>query len=89
MVYTTGMELKATQFRKHLFQVLDLALRGEAIEIDYKGSKLKLSAPQGGSKLARAVRRKALQVDPQSIVESDAGLMSEFETVWARANEER
>jgi hypothetical protein len=81
------MELKATQFRKHLFQILDLALRGEAIEINYKGSKLKLSAPQDGSKLGRAVRRSALQVDPQSIVESDSGLMSEFEAAWA--NEER
>lgn len=76
------MELKATEFRKDLFKVLDMALHGEPVEIAYKGSKLRLVAPAGGSKLAGAVRRHALVVDPQSIVESDAELMADLEKGW-------
>jgi hypothetical protein len=81
-------DLKATQFRKHMFEILDLAIHGEPVEITYKGSKLTLSTAQGGSKLARAVRRNALQVDPESIVESDAELMGEFEAAWAKSDKE-
>jgi hypothetical protein len=36
------------------------------------------------SKLAGAVRRHALCVDPQSIVESDVALIEEFEKQWER-----
>jgi hypothetical protein len=39
-------------------------------------------SPADGSKLSRAVRRHALLVDPQSIVESDAGLMADLERQW-------
>jgi len=78
------MSVTATDFRKHMFQVLERAVQGEEIEITWKGSKLRLSHPQGGSKLARAVKRNALLVPPESIVESDAGLMGELETKWAQ-----
>jgi antitoxin (DNA-binding transcriptional repressor) of toxin-antitoxin stability system len=78
------MALTATDLRKNLFQVLDRALRGEAVEVVYKGSKLRLTPMPGGSKLARAVRRDALMVPPESIVESDTGLMDELEKKWKR-----
>ena len=81
------MELTATNFRKHLFQVLERAAGGEAIDITWKGSRLRLSRPQSGSKLARAVRRHALLVSPDSIVESDAALMTELEAQWRRDDE--
>jgi prevent-host-death family protein len=77
------MELKATEFRKDLFKVLDSALHGEPVEISYKGSKLRLVPPSGGSKLSAAVRRHALLVEPRSIVESDLDLMSDLEKQWA------
>lgn len=76
--------MNATDLRKHLFQVLDRTLQGEAIEITYKGAKIRLTPPEGGSKLARAVRRHSLLVDPQSIVESDTELMAELEKGWRR-----
>ena len=76
------VDLNATEFRKNLFQVLDRALQGEAVEIVYKGARLRLIPPPDQSKLARAVRRHALLVDPQSIVESDAGLMADLKKVW-------
>jgi hypothetical protein len=81
------VELTATNFRKHLFQVLERAAGGEAIDITWKGSRLRLSRPQGGSRLGRAVRRHALLVPPGSIVESDAELMAELETQWRRDDE--
>jgi hypothetical protein len=43
---------------------------------------LKLTSAADGSKLARAVRRHALLVDPESIVESDAAMMTDLESAW-------
>lgn len=86
-MYNSLMVLNATDFRKNLFQVLDRAVQGEAVEITYKGAKLRLMPPPDRSKLARAVRRHALLVDPQSIVESDASLMAELEEGWKRDDE--
>jgi antitoxin (DNA-binding transcriptional repressor) of toxin-antitoxin stability system len=74
--------MTATVMRKNLFNVLDRALQGETVEIAYKGSKIQLTSPSDGSKLGRAVRRHALLVDPQLIVESDAGLMEDLERQW-------
>ena len=76
------MQLNATRFRKHLFEVLDHALQGEPAEITYKGAILRLTRPPGGSKLAGAVRRDALLVDPQVIVESDADLLADLDKSW-------
>ena len=88
-MYTGDMtsELTATNFRKHLFEVLERALQGEAVEITYKGSKLRLTPTQNTSKLARAVRRATLLVDFESIVESDAELMAELEKGWRKDDE--
>jgi len=80
--------LTATDFRKNLFQTLDQAIHGERIQIVYKGSTLRLVAPANTSKLSRAVRRNALLVDPQAIVESDSELMAEVEAKLGKANNE-
>jgi hypothetical protein len=87
-MYTNLMDVKATQFRKHMFKILDLAIHGEAVEITYKGARLTLSSPPSGSKLAHAVRRNALLVDPESIVKTDAGLMADLETAWMKSDRE-
>jgi antitoxin (DNA-binding transcriptional repressor) of toxin-antitoxin stability system len=76
------MKVTATDLRKNLFHNLDLVIRGEPVMITYKGVQLRLVA-EGGSKLARAVRRNALRVDPDSIVSSDADLMSTLNSKWA------
>ncbi len=65
-----------------MFEVMEKAAGGETVEITWKGSKLRLSPPEGGSKLSRAVRRNALLVAPEAIVESDSGLMAELEAKW-------
>jgi antitoxin (DNA-binding transcriptional repressor) of toxin-antitoxin stability system len=76
------MKVTATDLRKSLFHTLDLVIRGEPVMITYKGVQLRLVA-EGGSKLARAVRRNALLVDPDSIVSSDADLMATLNSKWA------
>jgi hypothetical protein len=83
-MYNKTMETNATEFRRNLFQLMDRALQGELVEIRWRGSKLRLAAPEGSSKLSRAVRRHALRVDPASIVESDPELMTEFRKGWKR-----
>ena len=83
LMYAEYMEITATNFRKDLFHVLDLAVRGESVEITYKGVKLQLVSASG-SKLSRAVRRPTLLVEPGSIVESDAELMTSLRKTWEK-----
>jgi antitoxin (DNA-binding transcriptional repressor) of toxin-antitoxin stability system len=65
------MSATATQLRKELFTTLDRAVQGETVEIIYKGTTILLKTA-GTSKLARAVRRPTILVDPDELVESDA-----------------
>lgn len=63
--------MKATDLRKNLFQNLDHALQGQVVLIEYKGRKLEISAPAGGSKLSRAVMRDAIVGDADSLIRSE------------------
>jgi hypothetical protein len=83
-MYTSDMSFTATDFRKNMFETLERAVNGEAVEITWKGSSLRLTHQQGGSKLARAVHRPVLLVAPESIVEADTGLMAELEKQWSQ-----
>jgi antitoxin (DNA-binding transcriptional repressor) of toxin-antitoxin stability system len=78
------MKITATEFRKKLFPLLERAIRGETVEILYKGATVKLVPSAPCSKLARAKRQHALRVDADSIVASDAGLMAELEAGWGK-----
>lgn len=80
------MEVTATNFRKHLFEILDQSLNGESVEVTYKGSRIRLTVPQKGSKLSRLVRRNTLRVPADSIVESDKNFMKELEKSWAKSD---
>lgn len=78
------MRLTATEFRNSLFPVLERALRGETIEVVYKGTIVKLVPSQSASKLARAKRQHAMLCDLGSIVHSDRALMAELESEWRK-----
>jgi hypothetical protein len=78
------MKMSATEFRKNLFSVLERVLEGEAAEVIYKGSSIKLTHPRSSSKLARAKRQHALIADPGAIVESDRDLLAKMETQWRK-----
>ncbi len=77
------MSVTATQLRKELFTTLDRAVQGETVEITYKGTTILLKTA-GTSKLARAVRRPTILVNPDELVESNASLMAELEAKWAQ-----
>ena len=80
------MPVTATQLRKELFTTLDRAVRGETVEIIYKGTTIVLKTAST-SKLARAVRRPTILVNPDELVESDADLIAELERKWAKEEE--
>lgn len=77
--YIECISMTATKLRKELFTVLENVSKGQPVEIDYKGSTIKLVAAQSSSKLARAKRQHALLVDPESIIGSDPELNREIE----------
>lgn len=63
-------------------------MQGETVEISYKGATILLKTA-GTSKLARAIRRPTILVNPDELVESDAALMADLEQKWAREAETR
>lgn len=76
--------MRATEFRKNLFQTLERASKGDSVTIEYKGVLLRLEALGSRSKLAGAVRRNAIVGDPDLLVGSDSDLLDELEVKWAR-----
>jgi hypothetical protein len=77
------MTASATALRKTLFKVLDSVIQGEPAVITYKGAEVLIQPPaSGGSKLARAVKRDTLLVDPDSIIGPDQALMVELGAKW-------
>ncbi len=82
IAYAWAMAVTATQMRKDLFQTLDKVVQGETVEVLYKGATITVTCQPSGSKLARAVPRPVLLVDPDTIVESDKELLDELEAKW-------
>jgi prevent-host-death family protein len=78
------MTSTATALRKDLFKILDSVVQGEPAVITYKGAVVRLEPPAQSSKLARAVKRDTLLVDPDSIIGSDEELMQELHAQWGR-----
>ena len=80
------MRCTASELRKSLFTALGRAAKGEVLEVIYKGSVIRLHPERSGSKLARATRRHALLVDPDSIIGSDpeilAAMQAEVDEDW-------
>ena len=62
--------------------MLERALRGEIIEVRYKGATVKLMPGHPASKLARAKRQHALLCDPDTIIHGDRAVMSKMEAGW-------
>ena len=73
----------ATELRKNLFQTLDKASKGDPVMIEYKGISLLLEAVGGNSKLAGAVRRKAIVGDPDLLIGPDLNLIEGLGEKWA------
>jgi hypothetical protein len=81
-MYSQIVKLTATEFRKNLFGVLERALRGETIEVQYKGATVKLVPAHPASKLARAKRQHALLCEPDAIIHGGKAVISSMEAGW-------
>ena len=51
--------------------------------IEYKGNSFRLEAVGSGSKLAGAVRRRAIVGDPDRLIGSDMDLLEQLDAKWA------
>lgn len=78
------MQVSATEFRKHLFKLLERAVQGEPVDLVYKGTSLQVAARGAHSKLERAKRQHALACDPDEIVHTDKKLMTQWEAKWRK-----
>ena len=78
----------ATELRKNLFQTLEKASKGDTVMIEYKGISLRLEAIGGRSKLAGAVRRKAIVGDPELLIGPDLELLEGLDAKWAMEDSE-
>ena len=78
------MVATATELRKNLFALLELVVRGEIVEVRYKGSSIRIAKGSGGSKLARAKRQKTLLCDPGAIVSSDRKVLAKMASAWRK-----
>lgn len=73
----------ATELRKNLFQTLEKVSKGDPVMIEYKGISLRLEAVGGRSKLAGAVRRKAIVGDPDLLIGPDMEMLEGLDAKWA------
>lgn len=80
------MTVTATDFRKHLFQLVERALNGELIEIVHKNRTIRLAPTEPKSKIARLVRRDTLNCTPdefsQAVRAQDDEMRCEWEQKW-------
>jgi antitoxin (DNA-binding transcriptional repressor) of toxin-antitoxin stability system len=80
------MTVKATDFRKNLFQLVERALNGELIEIVYKNRTIRLAPTEPRSKMGRLVRRDTLNCTPNefdhAVRAQDDEMRREWEQKW-------
>ena len=81
-----GVTVTATEFRKHLFQLVDRALNGELIEVIHKNRTIRLSPTEPKSKLSRLVERDTLNCTPaefdQAVRSQDDEIRREWVQKW-------
>lgn len=82
------MAITASDFRKDLFRLLDKAAHGEAVEISYRGTTLRVVADSHLlPKLSRVKKRNILAVPPEDIVSNERAVR-EMEAAWEEESRE-
>jgi antitoxin (DNA-binding transcriptional repressor) of toxin-antitoxin stability system len=81
MVYTVGMPVNITKFRRDLFQLADRALQGEPIEFIHKGVVFKVVPATRTPKLSRLTRETVAA--PGADLDT-TGLLKEMEAEWQK-----
>ena len=72
-----------TKFRKDLFHLSDLALKGETVQFVYRGAVLRLTPEKQLSKLDRLVGQPVVSHDYDPAAASRE-LLAEMESEWAK-----
>ncbi len=72
-----------TQFRKDLFHLADLALKGEAVEFTYRGVVFKVTPQKKQSKLERLTGQ-AVLAQNADLALAGKELLAEMEVEWTK-----
>lgn len=78
--------MKATDFQKNLFALLEKAAKGDPVFIEHEGVSFRLQAVSGASKGARSMKREAILGDAKALNASDKDLMAHLKMKWAKEN---
>ena len=81
--YSWFMKVTATEFRKNIFQLLESAINGEAVNVSHKGRTLKLVPEEQPSKLSRLTKRNILVGTPEEVDQALADLKKQGQQGWA------
>lgn len=76
------MKVTSTEFRKNLFQFFERVLRGELIEIAYKGNLIRLVPEGQPGKLSRLVQRDTINGTPKDLERAQRELDEEMTAAW-------
>jgi antitoxin (DNA-binding transcriptional repressor) of toxin-antitoxin stability system len=80
--YTIFMKVTATEFRKNMFQLVDSVLRGELVEIMYKGRLVRLMPEEKTGKMSRLVPRDTINGTPEDLERAQRELDDEMRAAW-------
>lgn len=86
------LTVKATQFRKEVFNLLDSVLRGEEVDVTYKGQSVHLVTDKTPHKMTRLARLKAnplLVETSDTLLDDMAQTAAELDSAWEKKWDER
>jgi hypothetical protein len=77
------MTATITQFRKDLFHLADLALKGEAVEFTYRGVVFKVTPEKKQPKIERLTGQ-AVLAQNADLALAEKELLAEMEAAWTK-----
>jgi antitoxin (DNA-binding transcriptional repressor) of toxin-antitoxin stability system len=76
------MKVTATEFRKNVFQLLESAINGEAVDVSHKGRTIRLLPEEQPSKLSRLSKRNILVGSAEEVDRSLESLNEQSQKDW-------
>jgi antitoxin (DNA-binding transcriptional repressor) of toxin-antitoxin stability system len=76
------MKVTATEFRKNVFQLLESAINGEAVDVSHKGRTIRLLPEEQPSKLSRLSKRNILVGSAEEVDQSLESLNEQSQKDW-------
>jgi antitoxin (DNA-binding transcriptional repressor) of toxin-antitoxin stability system len=76
------MKVTATEFRKNVFQLLESAINGEAVDVSHKGRTIRLLPEEQPSKVSRLSKRNILVGSAEEVDRSLESLNEQSQKDW-------